>query len=371
MNCLIENVCEALEQRRKCAAQLCDLSHAFDTVPHLALIAKLEQYGVRGRALQLAQSYLTHRIQKVTINNATSRYRETKVGMPQGSLLSGFFFIIYVNDLPSRLNCTTIMYADDTTIISSGGNNVKLQQTMQEQLEVAKLWFENNTLMINDNKTETIRFEMDRWEETDPPVRFLGVRIDPRLTWRDHTETLGRKLAGATYAIRRIYQTANSEAARTTYFALFHARMTYGVEVWGHSVHTTAILIHQKRAVRAITGATQVTHCKPLFTEHKILTVYAEYIYRMLCKTHQARDKHPKQEDHHGHMTRTRENLCRAHKRLATTDNHGSQIKLYNALPAGWKSSNMKQFRNILKHHLIEAPPYSVREFSQQLTNRH
>ena len=350
MKTLIATVCDALEHREKCAAQLCDLSQAFDTIPHQVLIAKMEQYGVRGGALQLLKSYLTHRQQKVSIKNSMSTFKETKLGVPQGSILGGFFFIVYVNDLPSCLNCTTVMYADDTTLLSSAKSNIELQETMEEQLTLAKQWFKQNTLTLNDKKTESITFQMDRWERTDPAVRFLGIQIDPRLTWMEHIETLGKKLSGATYAIRRINQTVSSEAARTTYFALFHARMTYGIEVWGHSAHTTIILTHQKRAVRAINGATQATHCKPLFQEHGILTVYAEYVYRCLCEIHNIKDIHPKQGDHHQHMTRAREDLRGTHKRLVTTSNHGSQVNLYNALPGDWKLNNLKIFKCTLKN---------------------
>ena len=114
---------------------------------------------------------------------------------------------------------------------------------------------------------------MDRWEQTDPSIRFLGVTIDSRLSWMDHVDTLGGILSRAIYGIRRVQQTTGTDAARMAYFALFHSRMTYGLQVWGCSAHTKQVLKHQKKAVRAITNATQTTHCRPLFREYRILTV--------------------------------------------------------------------------------------------------
>ena len=92
---------------------------------------------------------------------------------------------------------------------------------MQEDLHEAKQWFEKNALKLNQQKTEVLTFEMDRWEKTGPAVRLLGIYIDPRLTWRDHIEWLRTSLARATYAVRRINQTVDWQTARTAYFALF------------------------------------------------------------------------------------------------------------------------------------------------------
>ena len=106
-----------------------------------------------------------------------------------------------MNDLPLCLNCRTVMYADDTTLISTAKNNPELQMRMQEDLHEAKQWFEKNALKLNQQKTEVLTFEMDRWEKAGPAVRLLGIYIDPRLTWRDHIEWLRTSLARATYAV--------------------------------------------------------------------------------------------------------------------------------------------------------------------------
>ena len=50
---------------------------------------------------------------------------------------------------------------------------------MQEDLYGVKQWFEKNTLKLNQQKTEVLTFEMDRWEKAGSAVRLLGIYIRP------------------------------------------------------------------------------------------------------------------------------------------------------------------------------------------------
>ena len=175
-------------------------------------------------------------------------------------------------------------------------------------------------------------------------------------------DVLSGQLARAIFAIRRIQRTAGFEAARVAYFALFHSRMTYALEVWGHSPHSTTILTQQKRAVRALTGASPTTHCRPLFRQHHIPTIFA--VYTLLCLTalHKIKDSYPKQGDNHAYETRNRELLRGEFVRLSTMDSHANQLRIYNALPKDWKSVPTKNFKGILAAHLHETTPYTIQE---------
>ena len=95
-----------------------DLKKAFDTVDHNILLRKLSCYGVNGNALQLLKSYLINRTQRSNVNRVLSTEQYVSCGIPQGSILGPFLFIIYVNDFPKCPQHTTPgMFADDTYFI--------------------------------------------------------------------------------------------------------------------------------------------------------------------------------------------------------------------------------------------------------------
>ena len=119
-------------------------------------MSKLNSYGVRGICYNLLRSYLSNRKQFVEINGFKSSQRTVKCGVPQGSVLGPLLFLIYINDLPSVVNKSTIiLFADDTSIIKNSNSSLV---DFQNDLNCVDKWMRSNKLTVEPSKSKLIVF---------------------------------------------------------------------------------------------------------------------------------------------------------------------------------------------------------------------
>ncbi len=93
-----------------------DFRKAFDWVPHLRLLQKLDQLGIAGRLHSWLQSFLTKRTLRIKIGDGYSEFIDVTSGVPQGSVLGPVLFLMYINDCLNDLSCDAVMFADDVKI---------------------------------------------------------------------------------------------------------------------------------------------------------------------------------------------------------------------------------------------------------------
>ena len=155
----VTNVLPALKNGGNCLAVYLDRSMAFDTIQHSILLAKLEHYGIRGKALDWFRSYLEQRRQYVRYGGVCSNTKYVEYVVPQASVLRPFLFMLYSNDLAITLNnCHTIIFGDDTTIYTTGTHLPDIFTHINNNLEVLYTWFRDDELSANPSKTKTIQY---------------------------------------------------------------------------------------------------------------------------------------------------------------------------------------------------------------------
>ena len=259
---LVEYIYNCLNNKEYCTGIFIDFTKAFDTVNHEILLGKLERYGVRGMPLRLMASYLKDRKQCVTIDGHCSRQRTINIGVPQGSILGPWLFLIYINDLPNISSVFwPILYADDTTLLANNANYTDLVQSVNNEISKLHQWTSANKLSISLDKTYAMIFT-NREVDTDDCIYlnnelveikdcedFLGLMIDSKLKFAQHIQFVSRKLSRTAGLLYRLKSYVPSNILISLYYSLAYPYLLYANLVWGgtHSEHLTPLFIIQKK----------------------------------------------------------------------------------------------------------------------------
>lgn len=179
-----------------------DLKRAFETLD------LMRKYGIEGNALKNFTSYLQNRRQIVRINNVFSNESTNELGVPQGSILGPFLFIIYINDLPEYLlNCEISLFADDTLIYIRSKNIDQAIEKLNCDLNIMADKLNQYKLKLNVNKTKAIIILgnkqinqhmlnikiNDEIIEVVNEIKYLGIIIDNELNFNSNTEHVQKK----------------------------------------------------------------------------------------------------------------------------------------------------------------------------------
>lgn len=366
-----------------CAGIFIDIMKAFDTVDHQILLTKLHDAGIRGTPLEWFRSYLLNRNHVTRVGSIESNMGTTRHGIPQGSVLSGPLFLIYVNSLCEGVfKGKLTAFADDTALFYSGDSLAQLRTFMQEDLDALRLWFTKNYMVLSPKTkyvifslSHNIKFSNDiRYHEinctkTDEcdclkieqvaNIKYLGLNIDSKLTWKVHIDYLKNKLLKYIRTLYMLRSVCKRELLKSIYYALISSKMEYGIEIYGGAYLTTIkpIITLQKCFIRIITNRPKRYHTENLFKELKVLPFRNLYIYKVL-KVFFNRSGESRQS------LGTRTLSLRRHLDVPIPKPKSTAFKkcflylapkLYNAMPENIKQChNERTFSYLLKNHLSQ-----------------
>ena len=288
---------DSIELEKFSICTFIDFKKAFDTVSHNILSTKLEHVGVRGTALGWFRSYLNHRQFFIDFNGSFSSCRKLNVGVPQGSVLGPFLFLLYINDVVKTSSILKfILYADDTAILYSHSNFNELLNVFNRELKVFDTWTRANKIVLNLEKT---KFMVITWrsyninstsiEINDTPIEqvrsydYLGVVIDDKLIFNEHAKYLSTRLSRVLGVLRSLYFLPKN-ILKFIYLSLGYSVLTYGIIIWGSASNSiiNPIFILQKKIIRVVSGNAWFAHTSPIFKEFNILKLSDIYRYNIL-----------------------------------------------------------------------------------------
>ena len=191
-----------------------DFAKAFDSVNHDTILHKLKyQFGIDGHMLKFIKEYLKGRKQRVLVNGKFSTILDVKSGVPQGSILGPLLFVLFINDIHTKIseNTQIMLYADDTKIwrhILAPIDN----EILQRDIDSLNAWATLNKikfhpekckiLFINDfnyNILQELPFYLYPYELDNTVLDYvneekdLGVLMTSKFTYKAHQEYIIKK----------------------------------------------------------------------------------------------------------------------------------------------------------------------------------
>lgn len=283
-------------------AIFCDLRKAFDTVDHKILLNKLHNIGVRGVELNWFKNYLSNRKQFVCVDNSNSSLLDILLGVPQGSILGPLLFLIYINDLPKYSSLFSLLFADDTTQLASHKNLDSLVEFVNVEFQKTVEFFKSHRLSLHPEKTKfmlisnsnvnappNILIDYNNIDvdpdpsliakmsfinnSSTPYAKFLGVLIDPKLTFKHHISMVTKKVSTSLYFMRKTKNILSEKAMKLLYYSLFHSYLIYANQLWTCTTESLLkpLFLKQKIAIRIITNANYNARTEPLFKKLNVL----------------------------------------------------------------------------------------------------
>jgi len=209
-------------------------------------------------------------------------YVITKCGLPQGGGLSPLLWSLVADSLLKWLSKQGVFaqgFADDGVIITVGKVLHILSDITQCMLRGVEKWCTDRHLSVNPNKTETILFTRKYKPETIRPiyfygkelelctqVKYLGVTLDPKLSWKLHVEAKCNKALISFHQLRKSVASTwglTPKVTRWMYTAIIRASLTYACVLWWPRVELKTAgqqMEHLQRLVcLCITGALRTT----------------------------------------------------------------------------------------------------------------
>ena len=247
-----------------------DFMKAFDKVPHMRLLVKLQSYGICSKTLDWIKAFLAGRHQRVVVNGQRSEWSEVTSGIPQGSVLGPLLFVMFINDLPKTVQCGIKLFADGTKVYVRSdipGNPDCLQNDITRLQDWSDKWLlsfhpdkckvmhignhppaTNYTMRQSDNTTLDIRDEMTE--------KDMGVAIDNHLNFKLHisqTVSQANRLLGM---IRRSFEYLDQETFLYLYKGLIRPNLEYAQAVWNPHLQGNIYAIEavQRRTTKLIPG---------------------------------------------------------------------------------------------------------------------
>ena len=275
---LTQETSDAFQKKENVAAVFVDLQQAYDHVWRAGLLYKMQKMGIQGNMYEWIKNFLHDRTIATKVNNHLSPKRALEEGLPQGSALSCTLFLIYINDLADNFEVQTALFADDLVLWTTGKHFLYMQRQLNKALALLSTFCELWKLKINISKTVYsiftlspvhihtrlhLKLQGNTIAKDDNP-KYLGIRLDPRLSFKPHFDDITEKVSKRLNLLKRLASSnwgTDKRTLRQLYTGYVRAVFDYSAPLQATASQTNQLKLDrlQNQGLRFVCGALKTT----------------------------------------------------------------------------------------------------------------
>ena len=182
-------------------------------------------------------------------NNCYSSWLNVPAGVPQGTRLGPWLFVVTINDLKLPGESFSMWtFADDTTVsevVPSSG-----ESSLQEAVSHISSWSHYNLFQLNPTKCKELAVCFQKTQPSYGPIKIdgvqfqrvssakvLGVTISNDLKWNDHVDTITSKAARRLYLLSQLMKVSiSSDDLLAFYCSCIRSVLEFSCQLFHHSL---------------------------------------------------------------------------------------------------------------------------------------
>ena len=106
-------------------------------------------------------------------------------------------------------------------------------------------------------------------------IKYLGVILNDKFSWKSHIQHVCSKLSRGSWALLKLRNYVDTTTLKTVYYALIYYYLQYCVSTWGlaSTIALDPLVRIHKRIIRIITNSPFLSRTNPLFQKLNFLKV--------------------------------------------------------------------------------------------------
>lgn len=234
-----------------CVLVTLDVKNAFNTANWENIVNALVRLNTPAYLVEIIKDYFRKRVLLYQTDEGMKDYTVTG-GVPQGSVLGPLLWnlmydgVLRVN-LPKR--ATIIGFADDIALVMVAKSLDEARTISESGIQIVKAWLNSMGLTLADHKTEAVLISSRKKVEyltidiggckikTKDCLKYLGVMIDNRLSFKQHFDYVRDKALNICSALCRIMPNTRGPRymKRRVLAGVVRSVILYAAPIWAES----------------------------------------------------------------------------------------------------------------------------------------